>query len=120
MKPAGLVWRLFVPGRRYLLHDKPPETTGNALPVVLSFWWSWRCFDGFPVKGSIGCPAGSGHRRPVREVAVQRNKLIPDARKKQAAIVPAVPEVEPGAAASEIKPRIQDVGKKGRHKPVFF
>jgi hypothetical protein len=57
-------------------------------------------------------PTGSGHRR--RDVAVQRNKLILDER-KQATIVPAVPEVEPLA-----QPRIQDVGKKGRHKPVFF
>jgi len=37
-------------------------------------------------------PTGSGHRR--RDVAVQRNKLILDER-KQATIVPAVPEVEP-------------------------
>jgi DNA-directed RNA polymerase subunit beta' len=31
----------------------------------------------------------------IREVAVKRDKLILDEREKQAAIVPAAPEVEP-------------------------
>jgi DNA-directed RNA polymerase subunit beta' len=41
-------------------------------------------------------PAGTGaSMAKIREVAVKRDKLILDEREKQAAIVPAAPEVEP-------------------------
>ena len=41
-------------------------------------------------------PAGTGAlMAKLREVAVKRDKLILDEREKQAAIVPAAPEVEP-------------------------
>ena len=41
-------------------------------------------------------PAGTGASMSrIREVAMKRDKLILDEREKQAAIVPAAPEVEP-------------------------
>ena len=41
-------------------------------------------------------PAGTGaSMAKIREVAMKRDKLILDEREKQAAIVPAAPEVEP-------------------------
>jgi DNA-directed RNA polymerase subunit beta' len=41
-------------------------------------------------------PAGTGaSMSKIREVAMKRDKLILDEREKQAAIVPAAPEVEP-------------------------
>jgi DNA-directed RNA polymerase subunit beta' len=41
-------------------------------------------------------PAGTGASMArIREVAVKRDKLILDEREKQAAVVPAAPEVEP-------------------------